>query len=408
MLLRTASTSLAWFAFLGLATPAQAQRFADDAGTDARRLVAGDYTAHANSFVEADDIVVAQKVDEHPAQIRPLTLGWLENPEAASQIAAYVEVYQVLASLHGVATGQIQCVVIGNLAEDGGAPPLRQRAIGTKVVAAVDAQIQGKLIFSWKAFDPQEVWGEVVPAQPGEWTLLLSATVTNSEFPPNLSNPNEAFLCSAIEALGSISSDDEVRTLTMLMNLSGSSVSSAYGTRTSRALLGKVDALDPRHQWMGYAALRNWELPGLRPNLVNALIPVATNPDEWARVPESAKSELLRALDPGRDATLAPSRMRLFDSAAHAMDTLVRVQDQALVIKFIQLLPYYNYQGWGETRLRELWASRTPGTEMALLRALPVWTGLRDKVLVRGDVPPSDYLNQQELVDFWTQWLSAP
>ncbi|MGE0001566.1 MAG: hypothetical protein AB7T05_05805, partial [Fimbriimonadaceae bacterium] len=362
------------------------------------------YNAHANSFPMADDIVVAEKVSESGPELRPLTQGRLGNPENASVVFTYVETYRVLASWNGAVSGDVRCVLIGTPDASGAAPQLRPRPVGTRVVAALDASRHGMLGFSWE-FPPNDMEGDVVPALPGEHTLLLSDGVTDAGFAPNVSNPSDAFLCTAIQGLDSVSRQETRRTLALLMNLNGDAVSSSFGTRVSRAMMGKIDSLHPQDRWMGFAALRIWEMPGLRPDLMEALIPVATDPAAWAEVPRGAKNALLHALELGRDATMAPSRVRLFASAADAMEALVLMSDDRLVAKFIQLLPYRNYPGWHETKLGDLWSHRSSSVELALLRALPEWTGLRDKILVRSEVPPKDYTNRQELVDFWTGWI---
>lgn len=315
----------------------------------------------------------------------------------------FIESYEVIEARNGVLSGEVRLLVpsIGPAASG-----LRPREVGEYCVAFINLAESG-----WYRLGSQAIgdsWDDarmhLAPEPDTDAVLYCSFDLpAPAQFEPGL-DPSTAAFSMAIRGLPGLSFERRVRTLGILQSAQFEPGSTRMAiTRLGRDLLSVVDALDPKERWMIYGLFVKSDMLSYFQLATDSLVEAGRVREFWESLPETVQGAFSRWI---YKLNAEPLETRgLMESPSRAVQAAEAVHSESLRRALVKFSTPWPWAGVRQSAVVRFWDEGDDAMKNTLIDKLPHWAGMGSKGRLLND--RGEWVNRQELVDFWTAWLHS-
>ncbi len=347
------------------------------------------------------DIVVLRKIGETRIGLRRARL-FVDLADGQEHLECFAEDYDVIESSKGAFHGSVRFLVP---TFSGVVGQLRPRANGAYCVAFVNKAEDGWYRLGSQAYG--EPWEDArlhLAPEPGtDGVLFASIDLPGPATFEQGADAGASALSMGVRCLPSLDSRERFRTLSILQSASFL-VGSRRGaiTRLGRDVLSVVDALPSKERWMLYGLFPKSDVPGYIELATDSLIEAAKDEAFWSSLPEPLRLSWRDWIQRVRAEFL--ETRGILGSVARSVDAADAVHDRALARGLLRNCPDGPWTGVRQSAVVRFWDEGDEGMKDMLMDKLRFWANIQ-KSRIYDD--RGQWVNRQEMVDFWTTWLHS-
>jgi len=240
---------------------------------------------------------------------------------------------------------------------------------------------------------------------PGTDALMFGSVDLADEVTLDATMPAEtAFFVAAIRSLPSLALEPRLRSLRLLSFASGVEMGSSRGaiTRLGRDVLSVVDALPSKERWMLYGLFTKSEVKGYMELATDSLVEAGRDEAFWSSLPEPLRLSWRDWIQRVRAEFL--ETRGILGSVARSVEAADAVHDRALALGLLRNCPDGPWAGVRQSAVVRFWDEGDDGMKDMLMDKLRFWANIQ-KSRIYDD--RGQWVNRQEMVDFWTAWLHS-